>query len=338
MKDLKKLKIIFLTEPLNSPSTRFRILQFKSEFAKHNMDITVAPIPKKLILRINLFNSLPRYDVVVIQRKLFQRLQFFYLRIKSKFLFFDFDDAILFRDSNASDFHSGSRLGRFKYTAKKADLIIAGNEYLKELATKFNARVVVIPTGINTKLYAPRYTNDKDSPVTLGWIGSQPNLIYLKTLIEPVNKLYEVHKNIKIKIVCDDFIDGFACPVEKKIWVEGDEIADIQTFDIGLSPIIEDKWTKGKCALKLLQYMSCGIPSVSSNTAVTSKIIKNGVNGFLVSSQNDWFEKLKILVENYNMKKVMGANARQSLVGVYDEESIVAQYAALFQGACRESD
>jgi glycosyltransferase involved in cell wall biosynthesis len=327
----QRLKIIFLTEPLNSPSTRFRVLQFKSELEKLNLDITVSPIPKKIFSRLKLLNSLPNFDITVLQRKLFQPWILSYLKVKSKVLFFDFDDAITFRDSNAIDFYSKSRQSRFKYTAKRANRIITGNEYLKELAQPFNKNVTVIPTGINTQLYTPKAPQESNLPLTIGWIGSQPNLGYLKTLIEPINKLYSTNKNFRLKIVCDGFIDGFQCPTEKKIWRENDEIADIQSFDIGISPLTEDKWTKGKCALKLLQYMSCGLSSVSSATAVTSKIIQDGHNGFLASSPNDWLEKLKFLLNNQAQSKTMGLMARMSLDGTFDEKTIAKKYATLFR-------
>lgn len=331
MNHQQRLRVIFLTEPLNSPSTRFRVLQFKSELEQLNLDITVSPIPKEIFSRLKLLNSLPNFDITVLQRKLFQPWILSYLKMKSKILFFDFDDAIMFRDSNAIKFYSKSRQSRFKYTAERANRIITGNEYLKELAQPFNKNVTVIPTGINTQLYTPKATQEPNIPLTIGWIGSQPNLGYLKTLIDPLNQLYSTNKNFRLKIVCDGFIDGFQCPTEKKIWRANDEIADIQSFDIGISPLTEDKWTKGKCALKLLQYMSCGLSSVSSATAVTSKIIQDGHNGFLAKSPNDWLEKLNFLVENPVQRKTMGLTARESLLGRFDEKTIAEKYAHLFR-------
>jgi hypothetical protein len=123
---------------------------------------------------------------------------------------------VLFRDSNAPKFHSLSRLKEFKYTLKHADLVISGNDYLKTLSLPFAKQIVVIPSGIDTQIYIPRPSYDHPPTVTIGWIGSKPNLIYLEQLIEPVNKLYSTTKNFRLKIVCDDFIDGFECPVEKK--------------------------------------------------------------------------------------------------------------------------
>ena len=159
----------------------------------------------------------------------------------------------------------------------------------------FTDKAFVVPTGIDTQTYIPKPSHDSSSPLTIGCIGSAPNLFYLKQLIKPINELYRITKNFRLKIVCDDFIDGFECPVEKKIWKEEYEVKDIQSFDVGVFLLEEDAWTKGKCALKLLQYMSCGLASVSSTSEVTSSIVKDGINGFLASADSEWLEKIKIL-------------------------------------------
>jgi len=325
-----RTKIIFLTPHINTPSTRFRVLQNIPELEKNAFDITIHEIPKGIFARKKLFDSLPSYDIVFLQKKTFQRFTFYYLRRKSKILIYDFDDAVMFRDSNAAYFHSPSNLSRFRNILKHADVVVSGNEYLKNLAMPHATKVVVIPTGIDTQTYARKSSSDISYPMTIGWIGSKPNLIYLKQLIEPVNKLYTMTKNFRVKIVCDDFIDGFACPVEKKIWKKEDEVTDIQSFDIGVMPLLNDQWTKGKCALKLLQYMSCGLASVSSDTDVTSSIIRDGINGFLASSDSQWIEKTKFLFENPDKLITIGNKARKSIEGNYDSKTTALKYAAVF--------
>jgi glycosyltransferase involved in cell wall biosynthesis len=327
-------RVLFLTEPFDSPSTRFRVLQYVPYLRKRGLDVTVKEIPRMVSSRLRLFNSLPSYDVVLLQRKLFQWWTVWYIRKKSKVLIYDFDDAVMFRDSNAPSFHSPSGLKRFKYTLKHVDFAISGNEYLRELALSYAKRVFVIPTGIDTQVYTQEYHHDNRLPFTIGWIGSKPNLIYLKELIKPLNKLHAMTTSFRLKIVCDDFIDGFECPVEKKLWKKDDEVKDIQSFDIGVFPLREDKWTRGKCALKLLQYMSCGIASVSSSTDVTSRIIRDGMNGYLASTAAEWFEKLKLLIQDSEKRRSIGMEGRKSLDGSFDAKTIAFQYADLFEPAC----
>ena len=325
------LKVIFLTEPLKSPSTRFRVLQYIQEFKKLNLDLTIKEIPKEFSSRLRLINSLSSYEIVVLQRKLFQLWTLWLIRNKSKVLIYDFDDAVMFRDSNSPDFHSRSRLRRFKSTLQYADLVISGNEYLKGLSLPFAKKTSVIPTGINTQIYTQKTKFDNLPFLTIGWIGTERNLTYLKELIKPINELYRTTKNFRFKIVCDGFIEGFECPLEEKLWQEEDEIEDIQSFDIGVFPLIDDQWTRGKCALKLLQYMSCGVASVSSNTDVTSNIITDGVNGFLASTISQWSEKIRFLLENDDQRRSIGINGRTSLFGLFDEKTIALKYARLFE-------
>lgn len=324
-------RILFLTEPFDSPSTRFRVLQYVPHLSKRNLDVTIKEIPKKVSSRLKLLNSLPSYDVVLLQRKLFQWWTVWYIRKKSKVLIYDFDDAVMFRDSNAPSFHSPSGLKRFKYTLKHVDLVISGNEYLRKLSLSHAKKVFVIPTGIDTQVYTQEYLHNNRLPFTIGWIGSKPNLIYLKELIEPLNKLYAMTKSFRLKIVCDDFIDGFECSVEKKLWKKDDEVKDIQSFDIGVFPLLEDKWTRGKCALKLLQYMSCGVASVSSATDVTSRIVRDGINGYLASTAAEWLEKLKLLIQDAEKRRSIGMEGRKSLDGSFDAKTIAFQYADLFE-------
>ena len=327
------IRIIFLTEPLDSPSTRFRVLQYTPELRKLDFNLTVREIPKGISSRLKLINSLSSYDIIFLQRKLFQWLTLWYVRRRSKVLIYDFDDAMLFRDSNAPTFHSRTRLRRFKHTLRYADLVIAGNEYLKKLSLPFARKVFVMPTAIDTQTYTQKPLPNNSSPLTIGWVGSKPNLIYLRQLIKPINKLYAMKKNFRFKIVCDGFIDGFECPLEKKLWKKKDEVKDIQSFDIGVFPLLDDMWTRGKCALKLLQYMSCGVPSVSSATKVTSDIVKDGINGFLASTDSQWLEKIELLIENPEKRKCIGREGRRSLNGSFDSKTIALKYAALFKDA-----
>lgn len=333
MGSTQAISIIFLVEPFSSPSTRFRVLQNIPELEALNFNITVREIPRSIGSRLRLINTLSSYDIVLLQRKLFQWWFLRYIRSKSKILIYDFDDAVLFRDSNAPHFHSGSRLKRFRHTLKYADLVLSGNQYLKDLSLPFAKKVSVVSTGIDTDAYFQKPLPDPSSSTTIGWIGSKPNLIYLKHLTEPINALYGATHDFRLKVVCDDFIQGFECPVENKRWKKEDEVGDIQSFDIGVFPLPDDRWTKGKCAMKLLQYMSCAVPSVSSANEVTSAIVKDGFNGFLASNTSQWMEKLKFLIENPDKRTAIGTEGRKSIAGRFDARTIARNYAGLFEDA-----
>jgi glycosyltransferase involved in cell wall biosynthesis len=330
------MKILFLTASLNTPSARFRILQHLETWRGLGFEIKALPLPKNNWARFKLSLQLPDLDVVVLQKRLLHRHTFYLLRQRAKILLYDFDDAVMFSDSNAGgNFVSERRVSRFTAVTGSADLLLAGNDYLKEEALKAGARrVEVVPTGVDCDYFRPRSQADEQpdgSLLTLGWIGSKQNLVYLKALARPLNRLYEKRKDFKLNIVCNDFIDDFHCPVEKIEWSAANEVTDIQDFDVGLMPLADDPWTKGKCAFKLLQYMACGRPGVASRTAVTQKIIEQHENGFLAATPEEMVDKIAWLLDHRQLLPDIGRRARASILGVYDSHSVALRYAEIFK-------
>jgi len=332
------MKILFLTASLKTPSTRFRILQNLEIWRGLGLEVTSLPLPKNNWARCKLLYTLPNYDIVVLQKRLLHRHTFLLLRRRAKVLLYDFDDAVMFSDSNKEgNFFSERKGRRFAAVAKSADLLLAGNEYLKEQALSAGARrVAVVPTGVDCNFFTPGSASESakksvDSCLNIGWIGSKANLIYLKTLAQPLNLLYKKRQDFKLTIVCDDFTDVFACPVEKISWSAANEVADIQNFSIGIMPLADDPWTKGKCAFKLLQYMACGLPAVASATAVTRKIIEPLQNGLLAVTPVAMVEKIEWLLDNRQALPELGRQARRSIIGVYDSETVASLYAEIFK-------
>ncbi len=330
------MKILFLTASLKTPSTRFRVLQNLEIWRGIGLEVTALPLPKNNWARCKLLYILPNYDIVVLQKRLLHRHTFSLLRRRAKILLYDFDDAVMFSDSNKEgDFFSERKSLRFAAVAKSADLLLAGNEYLKTQALSAGARrVEVVPTGVDCNFFTPGSESAKksvDSRLNIGWIGSKANLIYLKALAQPLNLLYKKRQDFKLTIVCDDFTDVFACPVEKISWSAANEVTDIKNFSIGIMPLADDPWTKGKCAFKLLQYMACGLPAVASTTAVTRKIITPLQNGLLAETPAAMVEKIEWLLDNRQLLPELGRQARRSIVGVYDSETIALSYAEIFK-------
>ena len=329
------MKILFLTASLKTPSTRFRVLQNLEIWRSLGLEVTVLPLPKNNWTRCKLLYSLPDYDIVVLQKRLMHRRSLVLLRHRARLLLYDFDDAVMFSDSNKDgNFLSERRSQRFAAVARSADLLLAGNDYLKEQALDRGARrVAVVPTGVDCDRFIPAAESARkpaESCVNIGWIGSKANLIYLKALAQPLNLLYEKRRDFKLTIVCDDFTDVFDCPVEKISWSAANEVRDIQNFTIGIMPLADDPWTKGKCAFKLLQYMACGLPAVASSTAVTRKIIEPAQNGLLATSPGQMVEKIAWLLDHRSFLPKIGRQARASIIGTYDSKTIVLAYADIF--------
>lgn len=203
---------------------------------------------------------------------------------------------------------------------KNSDIIIAGNEYLEAFAVKENPNTFVIPTSIDMDRYIERPPVASSESVILGWIGSSSTLFYLEKMKNIWDAIFDRFSYVKLKIVADKFFDCDRIPVIKKQWRYEEEINDLHSFDIGLMPLSDDPWSRGKCGFKLLQYMAVGIPAVCSPVGVNRTIVTDGVNGFWTKDEKEWLEKLSILIQNSQFRVQMGNKARETVIRNYSTE------------------
>jgi glycosyltransferase involved in cell wall biosynthesis len=311
------MKVALLTTHTENPSVRYRFLQYIPYLERRGWSVKVLVIPHGFWQRYRVFKSLANFNVVFLQRKLFTVLDWYLLRRNAKKLVYDFDDAIMFRDSKRGNTESFFRMLMFKRTVKGSDAVIAGNEYLKGLASPYNKNIVVIPTSIDMERYGPKKWADEDGTVTLGWIGSHSTIFYLERIKGVLDKIFKEYPNTRLKIVSDRFFDCNNMPVVKKKWDYDEEIADLQSFDVGLMPLTDDPWTRGKCGFKLLQYMAVGIPPVCSPVGVNSEIVNHAVNGFWATDDREWFDYLRRLILDSGLRERLGEEARKTVIERY---------------------
>lgn len=304
------MKILFLIRDTHSSSARLRVEQYLPYIKNAGISARIEDISPGIRRRFILFTSARNFDLVFLQKKLLQKWQLEYLRRFSKKLIFDFDDAIMYKDSNSSIQISYSLERKFKAVIKKADLIITGNEYLKEKALKYNKNVVILNTPVDTDFYYQKDYHIKTNILTLGWIGSKSTLIYLKDLLPVFEKLSARFDNLQLKIVCNDFFDCSTMSIVKKQWNFEEEVLDLHSFDIGLAPLRNDIFTKGKCGYKILQYMACGLPVVCSPVGINSEIVDEGINGFYAVTIEEWVEKLSCLIKHPSLRQEFGQAGR----------------------------
>jgi glycosyltransferase involved in cell wall biosynthesis len=332
------MKIAFLTTRTEKPSVRYRFLQYIPYIETRGWSVKVLVIPQGVWQRYKVFKSLVAFDMVFLQRKLFTVLDWYLLIRNAKKLVYDFDDAIMFRDSKRGNPESFLRMLKFKRTVEGSDVVIAGNEYLKGLAAPYNKNIVVIPTSIDMERYGPKEWADEDGTVTLGWIGSHSTIFYLERIKGVLDKIFEEYPNTRLKIVSDSFFDCNRMPVVKKKWNYDEETADLHSFDIGLMPLTDDPWSRGKCGFKLLQYMAAGVPAVASPVGVNGGIISHGVNGFLAGDEGAWLENVSGLIEDEGLRRRMGEKARKTVIERYSLEVNAPKILAVFGRLCADSD
>ena len=216
------------------------------------------------------------FDGVFLQKKGLNPFDAFWLRKYSKKIIYDFDDAIMY-SPKTPERYSLSHFRRFRRTAKLADMVIAGNSYLAEHARKFNSNVEILPTGLDVKAYKSGTKSKNDDKIRLVWIGSQSTLKYLAEIKPTLEEIGSRFDNVILRIICDNFIDLRKMPVEKCPWSEQTQVIDLATSDIGLAPLPDNRFTRGKCGFKVLQYAAAGLPVVASPVGVNTEYISDGI-------------------------------------------------------------
>jgi glycosyltransferase involved in cell wall biosynthesis len=309
------LNVLFLTPGSNLPSTRYRVLQYIPWIERNGARVTTAVAPSGWFARWRLFREAEAYDVVVLQKRLMVPWFVGRLRKHARRLVYDFDDAVLFGSSSKGGIASASRSRRFRATVGAADLVIAGNDYLGELAAPHARRTVVIPTAVDPAKYdaaAVARTRD-DAVVKLGWIGGKSTVAYLDLVRGALETIGAAHDCARLKVVSDAFPKLRSLPVEAKSWAEADEAADVADFDIGLAPLTDDLWARGKCGLKTLQYMAASKPVVCSPVGVQREMVRPGLSGLWATSRQEWVEALAQLIRAPEERARMGAAGRKIL-------------------------
>lgn len=315
------MNIAFLVTRLDKPSARYRALQYFPLLKEKGHIPEVILIPKNYWERLSLFGKMRNYDIVFLQKKSLGAIEGYLLRKNSKVLVYDFDDAVMFRDSAKVSSASAGRQKKFSRTVQYADTVIAGNEYLKSFAIKENPNTFLIPTSIHMERYPARPAPATQESLVLGWIGSSATLFYLERLRDVLDTIYGRFPHVCLKIVSNQFSNFGRIPVIKKRWDYEKEIDDLHTFDIGLMPLTDDSWSRGKCGFKLLQYMAVGIPAVCSPVGVNREIVADGVNGFWAENDHEWTERLSTLIQDQRLRVHMGRKARETVIKYYSTEA-----------------
>ncbi len=315
------MKVLFLIQGFDHPASRYRVLQYLDVLRASGVEDKVVRYPENRSRWRALAGDLAECDIVFVQKKrLKPRRVRFIRRCGPARIVYDVDDAVMFKSSRAKSRHSRKRMSAFGRMCKASNFVIAGNSYLEQMAREHNANTAIVPTSINTDLYPERKARETDD-ITLGWIGGRKSLVFLKELAPVLEEVHGRHPKSRLKIVCNKFFDLSRMPVVRKEWSETEEGADVASFDVGLAPLPDDPWSRGKCATKLLQCMAAGVPCVASAVGVHKEIIKEGENGFLAGTPEEWREALSRLCSDAGLRSDLGRKARATVERDYSLES-----------------
>jgi glycosyltransferase involved in cell wall biosynthesis len=353
---MPSILFVCLHRPDRSPSQRFRFEQYipilqkagyqtrfsflldsksdKKFYQKGQLLSKFGILFRSILLRFRESFIQKPADIVFVQRECFMLGTAFFEKRFSQWskLIFDFDDSIWMQ--NVSE---GNRLFAFLKDAGKtrkiiafADLVFAGNDYLAQYARKYNQKVYIVPTTIDTDVYQ-LIDYIAEGPVRIGWSGSFTTIQHFQTAIPALSRIKNKYEDrVQFIVIGDKNYSNEELGIKGQAWNLETELTDLRKIDIGIMPLPDDEWAKGKCGLKGLQYMALGIPTIMSPVGVNNEIIQDGENGFLVSSQLEWVDKLSLLIESVELRRKLGSNGRRTVEEKYSVKANAPLYLELF--------
>jgi glycosyltransferase involved in cell wall biosynthesis len=344
-------KILFIAahRPDRSPSQRYRFEQYFPYLESQGYSCKLSYIIdeeadalfyrpghlfKKFLItlqslrkRMNDVKYADSYDIIFVQREAFMTGSSYFEKRFSRSsakLVFDFDDSIWLLDTSRAN-RKWAWLKSEKKTGeiiKVSDLVFAGNRYLADYALQFNKNVKIIPTTIDTDLFKRSSAYSNNETVCIGWSGSITTIKHFEQAIPALTAIKKKYGDrIIFKVMGDKTYSNSQLGITGIAWSSKSEVSTLESFDIGIMPLPDDEWVKGKCGLKGLSYMSLEVPTVMSAVGVNTEIIKDGENGFLAKTDAEWIEKLSMLIDSFTLRKQLGANGRKTVVDSYSLDS-----------------
>jgi len=330
-----KVLVLSLYSPI-AASTRYRFVQYIPHLKDKGIDLCIYPLLSNKYLdnkfkgrgipfinvlfsfvkRLFVLSSQKNFDCAIIHCELFPFLPAWAEKILIKIPYiYDFDDAFYLKyATNEFSFRSLFLGSKFNSIISSASFVTAGSDVLNNYAKKYNCNTLVLPTVVDVERYIP--TKKKSNRIfNIGWIGSPSTSIYINELIEPLS---EFGKEAKVVFT----VIGGNAPYIPNIevrdipWSEFTEIDYINEFDVGVMPLSNDKWTQGKCAFKLIQYMACAIPVIASPVGA-NRIVVDDSCGLFAGDTNQWVSAFRYIKNNHSKGIRMGSNGRNRIIEGY---------------------
>ena len=337
------MKVLLLcTNPRVEPSMRFRLLQFLEPLRAAGHEVTLSTFFERrppgfagypwLAVRgighraVDLLRA-RQVDRFVVHREIMPMSfnQYVHLLPKGTELIYDFDDSVFMHTSSSG---WRSRLAQPESTrllVERAAVTYAGNEYLAEYARKFCSNVRIVPTVLDTDRFAPAAKPTRAKPL-VGWVGSPSTAKYLD-LVLPALEQVAKHTPFTLRLVGagrDFSVPGVE--VDNRAWREDEEVGAFQELDVGLYPLVDDAWSRGKCGFKAIQYMSCGVPFAVSPVGVIQEMVRDGVDGLWAQTSSQWVDTVTTLLTEVSLRERLVASARARAVEKYSVRALAPEW------------
>ena len=314
------LNVAAIAGGVNTPGRRFRIAALKPYLMENNISVkeicpkisTYPPnnrllrfpwIVAAFLERLTFLHRAKGFEAVILQRELISTLPTLE-NLLPKPMILDVDDAIYLNRKGKAAVHA----------ARSSSLIVCGNHYLAEKFSQWNSNVTVIPTGVDTRQLYPRTEKIAQDKRVLGWIGTSANYEYLKNIKPALEKTLKQNPLAKLQIISDKspkFLKEFGLQLDFRKWYSGIENELLPRFDVGIMPLTDSEWARGKCAFKMLQYMAAGVPVVASPVGVNADLFASGSIGLAAVNNDEWAESMSSLLDSSVEARNMGLNGRK---------------------------
>lgn len=333
----QSISLAALTAGLNKPSSRFRIRQYISRLAEYGVIVREImpftektyyfPGPFKAITRIPALLRSRDADLVWLGREFAVGYETFERLLKRPRIL-DVDDAVWL--------HRPLGWLAMPDIAKAMDAVIAGNAYLAEYFGRYCKKVYIVPTAIDLGKYTlrPEPKNEQQDKFVIGWTGSSSNFKYLDTIEPALARFLRAYNDVGMIITADRPWDFRALPADKVRfipWNAQEEVGVLQSMSVGIMPLADDKWARGKCAFKMLQYMAVGLPVIVSPVGMNREVLDKGEVGLSADSSDRWYEALVSLYKDRPLGVKLGSAGRKVVEKYYNADIIARDLAEIFK-------
>lgn len=345
------MKILAVTSGLNTPSARFRVRQnipelsrlghqvsesypalnqqarlpgiLKNVRKRYLFPVTACQVALNTALRMPAVISSFKADVLWIERSFIPGFEY-PIAVAKRPRVLDVDDAIWLE---------GLAGRNSAWLMRQMDGAVVGNDYLAEWAKKFCSNVWIIPTGVDAERFLPSSEIKKSGKFTIGWTGTSGNFAYLGIIEKALAVFLRKYPSSEFVVIADRSPDFSRLPLGQARfikWTEAIEASALNTFDIGVMPLSDNLWTRGKCSFKLLQYMACAVPVIASPVGMNIPVVKNSHSGFLARSDSEWLDALELLYRDSARRKEMGSAGRKSVIQSFDTKVVARSLSDAF--------
>lgn len=300
--------VLFLTQEEESASTRCRVRAYVPLLEGMGIRCRVERFPDGWPAQAAMVRRMRPGQVLVVQRKRFLAPFLGLVRRRDVRILYDFDDAVFMKRGGA---RSARREFEFRRTVTDCDVTLAGSRFLVAACRRLvpASRPVFLPTSVDVGAY-PRRGGRGSGPFVAGWIGSSGTLGYLEAILPALEEVAGRH-DLVLEVVCDRFPEGWDLEVRNRPWRLEEEGADAARFDVGLGPLADDDWCRGKCGLKVVQYLAAGVPAIVSPVGANAEIVEDGVHGLWAANHDEWVAALERTIADEEGRRRMGEAGRQ---------------------------